>query len=58
MNEITITLTDHERSRLWLALIDAAEEAERDAYIAQTSERRKLRGDDAELLLRVAEAVR
>ena len=55
MDEITITLTDHERTRLWLALIDAAEEAQSDAEEAHTDERRDVREDDAELFLRVAD---
>ena len=55
MTEITLTLTDHERTRLWLALIDAAEEARSDAHFARIGERRGVRKADVKLLLRVAE---
>lgn len=58
MNEITITLADGERARLWLALIDAAKDAEQSAAIARTDEARDAREARAELLRRVAEAVR
>lgn len=58
MNEITLTLTDRECTRLWLLLTDAAEEASRDATGARTDERLERRTADAELLLRVAELLR
>ena len=55
MNEITLILTDHERTRLWLALIDAADKAQSDAAdMARTDEERDVCEDDAELVLRVA----
>ena len=58
MNDITITLTEHERARLWLLLTDAAKDVERDARVAWTDEWRERREADAKLLLRVAEVVR
>ena len=59
MNDITITLNnENERARLWLALVDAAEDAALAARMAITDELRYARVARAELLRRVAEAVR
>ena len=58
MNDITITLTDRERTRLWLLLRDAAADADRYARSARTDERRERCVADVDLLQRVAEAVR
>ena len=55
MDEITITLTDHERTRLWLALIDAADKAQSGVEEARTDEECDVCELDVELFLRVAE---
>ena len=57
MNEITLILTDCERTRLWLALIDDAEEAAREVAAARTDEGRERCVADVDLLLRVAEVI-
>ena len=57
MHEITITLTTQERTRLWLALIDDAEEAAREVAAARTDEGRERCVADVDLLLRVAAVI-